>query len=593
MIGTPEYMSPEQAEISEMDIDTRSDVYALGVLLYELLTGTTPLDGKRLREAGYTEMQRLIREAEAPRPSTRLATLGPSAALVAGNRGVDVNRLVQLLAGDLGWVVMKALDKDRNRRYPTPWGLAEDVDRYLRRQPILARPPSAAYRLKKFAQRHRAGVLMGFAVASALLVGAAVATWQAVVATRAKQEALAREAETKAVLEFVEKRIFAAARPKGEAGGLGREVTLRRAIEAALPYVERAFTSQPLIEARLRLTLGRSFVYQGKPQLAAEQDEAARAICTRELGPDHPDTLTSTHNLAGDYARVGRSAEALQLREATLGLRKARLGPDHRDTLRSMSALACSWDSLGRHGDALALRRETLARQKATLGPDDPDTLASMNHLACCLGALGRHGDALQVHEETLARLQATLGTDHPDTLRSMANLANSYSSLGRHAAALQLREQTLELMKAKLGPEHPSTVLSMNNLAWSLATVPDASLRDPAKAVEYASRAVELSPQDHRCRGTLGTARYSAGDWKGAIADLERAVSLRNVEDPANASDAFFLAMAHWHIGKSDTARAWFARATGWMDMGDKNDPDLKRFRAQAATLLGLDRKD
>src|SRR5262249_6082793 len=144
MIGTPAYMSPEQAEMSGLDIDTRSDVYSLGVLLYELLTGTTPLETRRLREAGYAEMQRLIREEEAPRPSTRLSSLGESATVFAGNRGTDVKQLARLLAGDLDWIVMKSVSKDRNRRYGTPAMFAEDIERYLRRDAIAARPPSTA-----------------------------------------------------------------------------------------------------------------------------------------------------------------------------------------------------------------------------------------------------------------------------------------------------------------------------------------------------------------------------------------------------------------------------------------------------------------
>jgi eukaryotic-like serine/threonine-protein kinase len=170
MIGTPAYMSPEQAEMSGLDIDTRSDVYSLGVLLYEFLTGTTPLESKRLREAGYAEMQRLIREEEAPRPSNRLSSLGDSATVLAGNRGLEVKRLVRLLAGDLDWVVMKALDKDRGRRYDTPGHFAEDIERYLRREPILARPPSTLYRLKKFARRNWVQTLAGSVLWVALMV---------------------------------------------------------------------------------------------------------------------------------------------------------------------------------------------------------------------------------------------------------------------------------------------------------------------------------------------------------------------------------------------------------------------------------------
>jgi len=169
MVGTPAYMSPEQAEMSGLDIDTRSDIYSLGVLLYELLTGTTPIDGKRLRTAGYAEMQRLIREAEAPRPSTRLSSLGGEATVMAGNRGTDPRRLAQLLAGDLDWIAMKALEKDRNRRYSSPGSFADDVGRYLRGEAVEARPPTPIYRLQKFVRRNQ--VLVYGASAFLILVG--------------------------------------------------------------------------------------------------------------------------------------------------------------------------------------------------------------------------------------------------------------------------------------------------------------------------------------------------------------------------------------------------------------------------------------
>jgi serine/threonine protein kinase len=481
MIGTPAYISPEQAEMSGLDIDTRSDVYSLGVLLYELMTGTTPLESRRLREAGYAEIQRLIREEEAPRPSNRLSSLGGSATVLAGNRGLDVRRLVQFLAGDLDWVVMKALEKDRNRRYDTPGSFAEDIERYLRREAILARPPSAAYRLRKFVQRNRAAVLTAAAVAAALLAGTAVATWQAVVATRAnkdavtaaaaekeaKQAAEEREAETKAVLEFVENKVFAAARPKDQAGGLGRNVPLRQAIEAALLSVKEQFTNQPLIEARLRMTLGNSFSYLGEAKAALEQFQVARGLYTNHRGPDHPDTLKSMDALAASYADLGRHAEALQLRQHTLALREAKLGLDHPDTLASLSELAKSYNALARHSEALKLREEILARRKTKFGPDHPDTLASMSDLASSYYFLDRQAEALKLREETLARREVQLGPDHPDTLRSMYDVALSYLALDRDAEALKLFEETLVRREAALGRDHPDTLWTM----WAVAT--------------------------------------------------------------------------------------------------------------------------
>jgi eukaryotic-like serine/threonine-protein kinase len=531
MLGTPAYMSPEQAEMSGLDIDTRSDVYSLGVLLYELLTGTTPIEAAKLREAGYAEMQRLIREQDAPRPSTRFSSLGDTAELTASNRGLDVRALVQLLSGDLDWVVMKALEKDRNRRYETPGGFADDVRRYLRDEAVVARPPSTAYKVRKFAQRNRGAVVTVTVVAVALLAGIVVSTWQALRARRAEaaaivaadearaseaetkeallratraeaaahaaanearareaetkvaltratraeasaqsaaKEARAREAESKAVVSFVENQVFAAARPTGQDGGLGRDVTLEKAIESAVPHVTKSFPSQPLIEAKLRLTLGKSFYFLGESQKAAEQEEAARAIYARLLGPHDPLTLQAMHNLASSYSVLGRVDEALRLREETLALRRAKLGPDNVDTLASMNNLALSYGDAGRFSDALKLREETLARFKATEGPTHPDTLMAMNNLANAYFALTRYDEALKLREEAFPLYKSKVGLDHPDTLRAMGNLASSLSMAGRNDEALKLREETLALRRANLGPDHPSTLFSMSALGDS-----------------------------------------------------------------------------------------------------------------------------
>ena len=307
---------------------------------------------------------------------------------------------------------------------------------------------------------------MTLTLAAALLIGTTLTTWQAVAATRAKNTANTKEAETRVVLDFVEEKIFSAARPEGQSGGLGRDVTLQLALEAALPYVDTSFADQPLIEARLRITLGNSFHYLGEAAIAEQQFLRARALYTHHLGPDDPATLASMDGLAKAYAALDRQAEALKLREETLALRKARLGTDHPDTLRSMHELANSYAALNRHDNALKLDEETLALQKIKLGVDHPDTLASMNSLAMSYAANEKHIEARDLHRETLALRQAKLGIDHPDTLVSMHNLAKSYSDLNDDVAALELREKTLTLQKAKLGPNHPDTIKGIYNLA-------------------------------------------------------------------------------------------------------------------------------
>ncbi len=496
MVGTPLYMSPEQAEFNNLDVDTRTDIYSLGVILYELLTGTTPLDRQRFKEAAWQEVVRLIKEEEPSKPSAKLSGSG-SLPSVAAQRSLEPAQLTRLVRGDLDWIVMKALEKERSRRYETANGFARDLQRYLADEVVEARPTSTTYRLRKFFRRNK-GLVRAVAAVFLLLVAGIVGTsWGMLRADRARREAedariaeaaerqravaaaaaekeaketaQEREAETRAVLDFVERKIFGAARTEAE-GGLGPEITLRRAIEAAVLFVDQGFDKQPLIKARLRMALGTSFYFLGDGKAAADQYGKARTIYTSQLGPDHRDTLRSIDNLANAYASQGRQSEALKLREEAVAREKAVFGPDHPETLGAMNNLGASYSSLGRHADALKILEQALALSKTKLGPNDPETLRTSYNLARALAGLGRTAEAVKLHEETLARRRVIIGPDHPDTFWSMTNLADGYAKLGRKADALKLREETLVLQKAKLGPTHPDTLASINNLAMSYA---------------------------------------------------------------------------------------------------------------------------
>jgi serine/threonine protein kinase/tetratricopeptide (TPR) repeat protein len=517
MVGTPLYMSPEQAGLSSLDVDTRSDVYSLGVLLYELLTGTTPFDSETLKKAGYDEMRRIIREDEPPRPSARLSTMQQAhLSTIAEQRGLEPRHLSHHLRDELDWIVMRALEKDRNRRYESASAFAADVQRFLNDEPVQACPPSAVYRLRKVVRRHRGAVLAASIVLVSLVGGIIGTSWgmaraetawkaealRADAEQEAKEEAQKREAEKQAVLEFVGKHVFAAGRPVGDEDGLGlgHDVTLRRAVEAALPFVKKSFADQPLVEARVRCSVGWSFLYLGESRKAVEQFEAARDIYVKHLGAEHPDTLKSMHGLAWGYEETGRLADSLRLNKEVLAVRKANLGPDHKETLDSMNNLAINYSRLGKQSEALTLREEVLALRKTKLGPDHQDTINSILNLANSYGNLGRLNDALKLQEETLPIAKSKLGPNHWWTLNCMNNLAVSYGRLGRHAEEIKLHKETLTLRETTLGDDHPDTIGSMGNLLQSYLM---ANLSN--EALEYVEGALAIR------KGKFGTDHPSA----------------------------------------------------------------------------------
>jgi serine/threonine protein kinase/tetratricopeptide (TPR) repeat protein len=492
VVGTPEYMSPEQATLNNLDIDTRSDVYALGVLLYELLTGTTPVDRRRLGQAAVLEVLRIVREVEPPAPSSRLSTLEglPS---IAANRSVEPARLARMLRGDLDWVVMKALEKDRSRRYETANALARDVQRYLADEAVEARPPSAGYRLRKFVRRNKGRVAAAGLVLLALVLGMLGTTWGLVRARWERDKAIQSEtAERAARLHEEEQRKYAEAiagfvrddflaltsvegqqRFGDEPGdaGLTKDATLRQLLDRAAAKLSRRQDLDPRTEAELNWIVGVNYRGLGDAGRAVPYLERCVALRRQVLGRDEESTLNAQNSLAVAYLAVGKLDAALPLFEETLRQRKARLGPDHPDTLGSMNNLAGGYRDAGRLDLALPLLEETLRQRKARLGPDHPDTLQSMNNLAEGYRDAGRLDLALPLHEEALRQMKVRLGPDHPDTLTSMNNLAGGYRAAGKLDLALPLLEEALRQTKARLGPDHPDTLQSMNNLAagyWS-----------------------------------------------------------------------------------------------------------------------------
>jgi serine/threonine protein kinase/Flp pilus assembly protein TadD len=514
VIGTPLYMAPEQANFNAVDVDTRADIYALGVILYELLTGTTPIAREAFKKAALDQMLKLIREQEAPTPSSRLSSLD-SAPSVAANRQMEPTKLGRLVKGELDWIVLKALSKERERRYETAGSFAREIERFLNHEPVTAGPPTAAYRLRKFVRRNRGRVIAASLVLLALVGGvigttaglfearrqAEIARGKEQEANDEKQKALRaaeeerqakqREAERadgqrKAKLEAQAKReeaernlafakkanailgsVFAGLDPKKIAeSGRPLQDVLRENLSKAVHELEGAAIGEPLEVAEMQDTLGTSLLALGEAPLAVEVHIKALTTRNAKLGPDHPDTLTSMSNLALAYTESGHVAKAVPLYEEALEKMKARLGPDDPETLICMNNLALAYQASGQLPKSVPLLKETLEKLKARLGPDHADTLNSMNNLAVAYYANGQVAEAAALFEETLEKTRANLGPQHPDTLNSTHNLAALYQGNGQIAKAVPLLEETLKQMKATLGPDHPKTLTMMHNLA-------------------------------------------------------------------------------------------------------------------------------
>jgi tetratricopeptide (TPR) repeat protein len=484
IVGTFEYMSPEQAELNQLDVDTRSDIYSLGVLLYELLTGTTPLERRRVRESALWDVLRLIREEEPARPSTRLSSTTVELPSIAVNRGLEPRKLSVVVRGELDWIVMKALEKDRSRRYETANGLARDIQRYLSDETVEACPPSTRYRLWKFTRRYRKALVTATAFLALLAGGTVVSTWQAMRAMRAEALALANErrSRTAAAAAKMATESEAAQRRQAEAvAGLlesvfagmdpmQRELDVKDQLVGRLDAVaadlDTEFAGEPLVRARLRHALGITLSGLGEYPKAAMLLEQALAGRRRHLGPDHPDTLESLSQLAYAYHAVGQVDRASPLFEEALERRRAVLGPDHLDTLASLHNLAYGYHATGRLDEALPLYEQALERRKASLGAHHPATLHSMNNLAMAYRAAGRLDEALALLEQAFEQWKVHLGPGHNSTLTTMDNLACTYRDTGQPGKALPLLEQASENLKARFGPDHPRTLSALVHLA-------------------------------------------------------------------------------------------------------------------------------
>ncbi len=455
-VGTPGYMSPEQADPAIQDVDTRADVYSLGVILYELLTGFLPFDTSGWKKLRLDEVLHHLREDDPPKPSTKVSAARDTSASSAEARGMEPRQLVGTLRGDLDWIAMKALDKDRNRRYGTPSEIAADIRRYLNNEPIVARPASTGYRLRKYVRRHRAGV----AVAAGLfLLLTGFAGVQA-----AELRRITRERDRANRIADFMAGMFKVSNPSE---ARGNAITAREILDKSSKEIETGLSKDPELQAQMMDLMGRVYGHLGLFSTAQGLLSRAVDIRQRVLGSENPDTLLSMNNLANCLSDQGKFAEGDKFyQEVIQGSRSAR-GPARRTMIMAMNNYALNLIDEGHLPEGEKMQREVVEDETRTLGPEHPDTLTSTSNIGVTMRRQEHFSDAEKIDRQVLEARRRVLGADHPDTLRSAANLAlDLQSQPHREAEAEQLLQPTLDAQKRILGPAHLDTLESMNILA-------------------------------------------------------------------------------------------------------------------------------
>lgn len=500
MIGTPQYMSPEQVDPTGVDVDARTDVYSLGVLLYELLTGTVPVETPGVRSRSLYDIQRMILEGEPPRPSTRLASM------IGGERP-GARSEARALRGDLDWIVMKCLEKDRSRRYETAAALGEDVRRHLRDEPVQAGPPSASYRLLKFARRRRVPLAAGAVVLLALVAGLALASAGFVQASRERDRARIDAARAERVGAFLAG-IFAAMQP--EIARTRDTTVLRELLERASARVGAELADEPEVEAEVRHAIAKGYRAIARPDEAERHARRAHDLLTRHAGPDDPRTLAAGNDLAVALHDLGRLEESRSLYAVVLDAYVRTRGPRHHETIATRANLAAVLSDLGMYDEAAAFYEEAVRDARAGFGAESEIALNNENNLASVLVRLLRYGEAERLARDALERSRRALGEDHPYTAHLLNVLGLSLNRQERLDEAEAAFAESLGLARAIFGDDHPVVVSGLTNLGQVRAKL---GRLDEARVL--------LDEAAQRGRAVLGDDHYELADVLSNLAGV------------------------------------------------------------------------
>lgn len=585
LVGTPEYMSPEQADLREQNIDTRTDVYSLGVILYELLVGALPFDAKTLRAAGLEAILRVIREVEPPKPSTKVRSMGDASTGTAEKRREEPRTLARRLQGELDWITLKALEKDRARRYGTASELAADIARYLRNEPVVAGPATAGYRIKKYAARHR----VGFGVAACvvvLVIGFVIAQAVELHRIRLERDRANRERDRANRITDFMTGMFRVSDPSESRGNT---ITAREILDKASAQIDTGLAQDPELQVQMMVVMADVYLNLGLFPQAESLQRRSLEIANRALGPTGRVTLRSANGLLRSLDEEGRYPEAEKLGRETFDTERQVLGKEDPDTLASMTTLAMVLNHEGHYTEAEKLDREALEIRRRVLGPENPDTLKSMNNLGVALDDQGHYLEVESLYRGIFDIERRTLGPEHPLTLLAMGNLAWVLYQERRYPEAEKLDRETLDLRRRVLGPEHPLTIDAMSNLAAILA--------DEDKYTEAEKLNRQVLEIRRRVLGTehpdtLKTMNNLAVDFalEGRFAEAEKLfreiVEIRRrtlgPEHPNTVFSEYDLACVLAHEGRRTEALAVLRESVdhglpaSWV-LGIDKDPDLK----------------